>query len=93
MLALTVETAKTAAVVVALVFIGLAVVSAWLVKNIVTKVILVVVLGGLALGAWTQRTSLQDCADRAAASFQNGTAGVDSVTCTFFGTDVNVPAP
>ena len=68
-------------------------VSALIVKNIVTKLILVVLLGGLALGAWSQRSSLSDCADRAQAEIANGTVGAGSVTCKFFGTEVDIPAP
>lgn len=93
MAALSVDSAKNIAIVVAIAFVVLSVLSAILVKAIVTKVILVVVLGGLALGAWTQRQSLTDCADKAAAEVENGTAGAGSVTCTFFGTEVELPAP
>ena len=50
-------------------------------------------MGGLALGAWTQRQSLSACADKAAAAVQDGTAGAETVTCTFFGTEVDLPAP
>lgn len=93
MAALSVDSAKNIAIVVAIAFVVLSVLSAILVKAIVTKVILVVVLGGLALGAWTQRQSLIDCADKAAAEVENGTAGAGTVTCTFFGTEVELPAP
>lgn len=88
MLALSLESAKTLAIVVAAAFVVFAVVSAWMIKNITTKIIAVVVLAGLALGVWTQRTSLQDCADKAK---ERGTQeGV--ITCTFFGTEVEVPS-
>jgi high-affinity Fe2+/Pb2+ permease len=93
MSALSVESAKNIAIVVAVVFVVLSVVSALIIKNIVTKLILVVLMGGLALGAWSQRNSLSDCADRAQAEIANGTAGVGTVTCKFFGTEVDIPAP
>jgi hypothetical protein len=89
MVALSLDSAKNIAVVVVLVFLVLAVVSAWLVKSIVTKLVMVVLMGGLALGAWTQRTSLTDCADKAKANVQAGNS--ESVTCRFFGTDVKIP--
>ncbi len=91
MTALSLDSAKNIAIVVALVFLVLTVASAWLIKNIVTKLIMIVLMGGLALGAWTQRTSLQDCASKARDGFDSGST--TPVTCTFFGTDVNVPTP
>lgn len=88
MLALTLESAKTLAIVVAVAFVVFAVVSAWMIKNITTKLIAVVLLAGLALGVWTQRTSLQDCADKAKQrGVQEG-----AIACTFFGTEVEVPS-
>lgn len=93
MSALSVDSAKNIAIVVAVVFVVLSVVSAIIIKNVVTKLILVVLLGGLALGAWSQRSSLSDCADQAQAEIANGTVGAGSVTCKFFGTEVDIPAP
>jgi high-affinity Fe2+/Pb2+ permease len=97
MFALSLDSAKNVAIVVAVVFVVLSLLSAWIVKNIVMKMILVVVLAGLALGAWTQRQNLADCADQAVAGFhdavESGISTPDSVTCNFFGTDVDVPAP
>jgi high-affinity Fe2+/Pb2+ permease len=93
MSALSVDSAKNLAIVVAVVFLVLSVVSAIVIKNVVTKLILVVLLGGLALGAWSQRSSLSDCADRAQEELANGTVGTGSVTCKFFGSEVDIPAP
>lgn len=93
MSALSVESAKNIAIGVAIVFLVLSVVSAIIVKKVVTKIILAVVLAGLALGAYTQRKSLEDCVDKAQQEITNGTAGAGSITCNFFGTDVEVPAP
>jgi hypothetical protein len=88
MTALSLETAKTIAIVVALVFIAFAVLSAWLIKTVVTKVIVILVMAGLALGVWTQRTTLQDCANKAKDKATSANAG--ALTCTFFGTDVEI---
>ena len=88
MIALTLETAKTIAIVVAVAFVALSVISALLIKSIVTKLIMVVLMAGLALGVWTQRTSLQDCADRAQAKAE--VLDGSGLTCTFFGTEINV---
>lgn len=86
MFAVSLETAKTAAIVIIIAFVVMGVLSAWLIKTVVTKLILIVVLAGLAIGVYSQRASLQDCADRAKSNLGN------EVTCTFFGTDVKVPA-
>ncbi|MGB8860017.1 MAG: hypothetical protein WCC60_12210 [Ilumatobacteraceae bacterium] len=91
MIALSLESAKTIAIVVAIAFIAFSVISAWLIKNIVTKLVMVLLMAGLALGVWTQRTSLQDCADKVKATADALDTG--NLTCTFFGTDVEVPLP
>ena len=88
MIALTLESAKTIAIVVVVVFVVLSVISAVLIKTIVTKLIVVVLMAGFALGVWTQRTSLQDCADRARAKAE--ALDVSALTCKFFGTDIEV---
>lgn len=88
MIALSLETAKTIAVVVVIAFLAFMVLSAWVIKNVTTKLITIGIMAALAIGVWTQRSSLQDCAskakDQATASERSG------VTCTFFGTDVEV---
>jgi hypothetical protein len=47
------------------------------------------ILGGLALGVWTQRSSVEDCAQQVKA---RGVLGdTTEVECSFLGTDVKVP--
>lgn len=87
MLALSLETAKTVAIVVLLAFLAAGVVSAWVIKNVVAKLITVALMAALALGVWTQRSNLVDCADKAKANVTNG---VHKVDCTFFGSDVEI---
>ncbi len=87
MLALSLETAKTVAIVVLLVFLAVGVVSAWVIKNVTAKLITVAIMAALALGVWTQRSNLSDCADRAKA---NVTSGTTKVSCTFFGSEVEI---
>jgi hypothetical protein len=70
MIALSLETAKTIAVVVVIAFLAF------------------MVMAALAIGVWTQRSSLQDCASKA--KEQATAADRTGVTCTFFGTDVEV---
>jgi hypothetical protein len=91
MIALSVDSAKNIAIGAAGVFVVLSLLSAWVIKNIVGKIIMIVLMVGLALGAWTQRSSLQDCADKAKAAAQTGsTDALSTVTCKFFGTEVKL---
>jgi hypothetical protein len=89
MTALSLESAKTLAIVIVVAFVAFAVISAWVIKNVTMKIISILLLVGLGLGVWTQRSNLQDCADKAKAKVA---AGIDkgSVTCTFFGSEVSV---
>ena len=89
MLALTLDQAKTIAVVVAVALVVLALVSAWIMKTIAQKVALVVILGLLALVVWTQRASLDECADKVRAEARADVGRVDT-TCSFFGRDVTI---
>jgi cobalamin biosynthesis protein CobD/CbiB len=85
MLALTLGQAKAIGVLVVIALIALAIGSAWLMKTIMQKVALVVILGLLAILVWTQRSSLDDCADRVRAAGLRG-----DTTCSFFGRDVQI---
>jgi hypothetical protein len=91
MIALSVDSAKNIAIGAAGVFVVLSLLSAWVIKNVVGKIIMIVLMVGLALGAWTQRASLQDCANKAQAAAQTGsTDALAKVTCKFFGTEVKL---
>lgn len=87
-LALTTDDAKTIAIVAASVFVLLGLLAAWIMKTIVQKVIVAVILAGLAVAAWSQRTAVDQCVEDVKASI---TSDADQVTCTFFGTEVDVP--
>jgi hypothetical protein len=89
MSSLSVDSAKNLAIGAVVVFLVLALASAWVVKHAVAKTVSIALMAGLALGAWTQRTNLERCVDRAAEAVQVGA----DVTCTFFGTDVQLPTP
>jgi hypothetical protein len=86
MLALGLAAAKNLAIAIVIAFVVLALVAASAVKNVTYKIITTLVLAGFALGVWTQRSNLQDCADRVRA---NG--GVGSTECTFFGGQIDLP--
>ena len=91
MTAMTLETAKSTGIAVAVALVALMLVLAMVVKNVTAKLITVVLVGGLAFGVWTQRSALQDCADRVK---DRGLAVTSSeVTCSFLGSDVNVAVP
>ena len=90
MLALTLDQAKTIAVAVVVLLLVFAVISAWLMKEVVQKVMLASILGLLALLVWTQRASLDDCSQRVRDQVEEqGTRGVDT-TCSFFGQDITI---
>jgi hypothetical protein len=86
MLALTLGQAKNLALAIAVVFVLGAVASAWVMKTIMQKVALVVIFGLFAVLVWTQRSSLDECADKVKAG---GLQGVET-NCSFFGRDVRI---
>ena len=94
-LALSLDAAKNIAIVVAILFVGGAVVSAWIMKTIIQKVAVALILGVLAFAVWSQRTSLQDCADKVRANFElEGTdATFVDTDCSFFGTTITISDP
>lgn len=65
----------------------LAIVMMILIKNIVGKIISLVILLAIAAGGYTQRASITDCADKVQAQ---ATAGSINTTCTFFGRDIDI---
>ncbi|MGB3733602.1 MAG: hypothetical protein WA964_01500 [Ilumatobacter sp.] len=98
MLAITLSEAKNIGIgLVALLLVGSAV-SAWLMKTIIQKVAVAAVLALLAFAVFTQRTSLQDCADNVKAFYElreespdpDATLGAE---CSFFGTTITIPDP
>jgi hypothetical protein len=94
-LGLTLDDAKTIAIVVATVLAVGSVVSFWVMKSIVQKLAVAALLALLAFAVWTQRVSLQDCADKVQDNFE--LAGSDVVVtdteCSFFGFTVTISDP
>lgn len=86
MTAVSLDTAKNVGIIVIVAFIAIGIISAWMIKTVMTKIIVAVVMAGLAIAVYSQRSSLQDCADKAKANLGR------EVSCTFFGADVKVPA-
>lgn len=84
-IAISLGQAKALALVIVLVLVAGAVVSAWVMKEITQKVVAIVIIGLVALLVWTQRSALDECADKVR---EGGIRG--DTTCSFFGQDVRV---
>jgi protein-S-isoprenylcysteine O-methyltransferase Ste14 len=95
MLALTLDDAKTIAIVVATALAVGAVVSFWVMKSIVQKLGVALLLAVLAFAVWTQRVSLQDCADKVQDNFAIAASDVvvTDTECSFFGLTVTISDP
>ena len=89
MLGFDLDTARNASVWTVAGAILLALVAVWVVKNVVSKVLTVVILLAIAGLVWSQRTELNDCADNVQATIDQNLS--TSTTCTFFGRDVTMP--
>ncbi len=87
---LTLGEAKTFATVAVVVLIVLAVLSAWLMKEVTQKIAVAVILGLVALLVWTQRASLQECADRVRAAAVDTNGPDIDTTCRFLGRDIEI---
>jgi predicted aspartyl protease len=93
--ALTLDAAKNAAVVVVVVFLIGSLASVWIMKTIIQKLATAAVLLLLAFSAYSQRTSLQDCADKVQGNFETEETSVTvtDTECSFFGTTVTIRDP
>jgi hypothetical protein len=67
-LGLSLDEAKNIALVAATAFAILAIAAIWVMNTIVQKVLVAVLLVMLAFAAWSQRTSLQECAEQVQAN-------------------------
>jgi hypothetical protein len=85
--ALTVPIASGAALVAIAVVVGLGVLAAMVVRAIVGKLLTIAVLALIAIAVWSQRASLQHCADLV----REAAGDPSAATCSFFGHDVEVP--
>ena len=91
MFALSLQAARNGAIIAVIVFVALAIASAWLMKSIAQKVALVLVLGLLAVLVWSQRASLDDCAKRVRSDRAASATGEERDTsCTFLGQDITI---
>ncbi len=88
MVAITLETAKNVGIAVAVGLVALMLVMAVVVKNVTAKLVTIVIVGGMALGVWTQRSSLQDCAAKVRS--RGAVNDTSKVTCSFLGSDIKI---
>lgn len=89
MTGLDLDTVRIVALVGVGVFLVGSVVSAILLKSIAQKLAVASIFALLALLVWSQRTSLETCADLV----RDSIVARDGATCTFFGRDVDIPVP
>lgn len=99
MLAISLSEAKNIGIGLVALFLLGSVVAAWLMKTIIQKLAVAVVLAVFAFAVFTQRASLQDCADKVKDVYllqdqtvDPGFAIVDN-DCSFFGTTISIPDP
>ena len=74
MLGLSLDEAKNIALVAATAFAILAIAAIWVMKTIVQKVLVALLLIMLAFAAWSQRESLQECAEQVQANVSSSVA-------------------
>lgn len=84
---LTLETVRNAALIGALVFVAGSIVSAVLLRTIAQKLAVAAIFALVALLVWTQRTSLESCAELV----REAVVTPADTTCTFFGREVEIP--
>jgi len=94
-LGITLDQATTIAVIVTTGLVVGAVASFWVMKSLVQKLITAVLLALLAFAVWSQRTALQDCADKVVASYQRSADddAIEDTECSFFGVSITIPDP
>lgn len=89
---LTLDTAKNLAIALIVIFVVGGILSAWLIRKVVTKVISITLFALLAFAVWSNREALQDCADKVSAALERGAVNADT-ECSLFGFTVEIPDP
>lgn len=97
-LAITLSEAKNIGIGLVVLFLAGSVAAAWIMKTIIQKVAVAAVLVLLAFAVFTQRESLQDCADKARDLYELRDEAIDPAVpldteCSFFGTTIGIPDP
>ena len=97
-LAISLSEAKNIGIGLVVVFLVGSVAATWIMKTIIQKVAVAAVMVLLAFAVFTQRTSLQDCADKVRDVYELRDEAVDpdvslDTDCSFFGTTISIPDP
>jgi hypothetical protein len=94
-IAITLEQARTIAVVATTALIVGAIASFWVMKSLLQKLLVAALLGILAFAVWTQRGALQDCADKVQDNFARSGTTIEVVDteCSFFGVSITISDP
>lgn len=94
-LAISLSEAKTIALGLVAVFVVAAVLAIWIIKSIFQKLLAVAILAVFGFAVWTQRASLQDCADKVidAYEFDGVSPTLIDTECSFFGTTITISDP
>ncbi|MDG1696081.1 MAG: hypothetical protein P8I25_06925 [Ilumatobacter sp.] len=95
MSALTLDAAKSLSATAVIIFLVGSFAAALIMKTIIQKVVVISVLLLLAFSVYSQRASLQDCADKVQGNFtRDGTSvTVTDTECSFFGAQVTITDP
>jgi predicted aspartyl protease len=95
MLAVTLSEAKNIAIALVAALIVAAFAAAWIMQTIIQKVAVAAVLALLAFAVFTQRTSLQDCADKVQSAYarQGANVTLQDTDCSFFGVTITIRDP
>jgi hypothetical protein len=80
------ERMKSVMIIAGIAFAAFGLLGLWVAKKIITKLLTLVVFGGVAIFAFTQRASLTDCLDKVRAD-----VGKTATTCSVAGFDVKIP--
>jgi hypothetical protein len=91
MTSMTVDSAKDIGIAAAVFLVVIMVLMFLMIKKFTGKLISVIIVGGLALGVWTQRSSLENCASKVRARAALG--DTSDVSCSFLGSDIKVSVP
>ena len=92
-IALSLDEARNIALVAATAFAIAAIVAIWVMKTIVQKVLVAVLLVMLAFAAWSQRESLQECAEQVQANVTTDIANATASPTTTLGTTTDGSTP
>lgn len=90
---MSLENAKNVAIALTAIFGFGAVAAAWVMKTVMQRILVTAVLALFAFAVWTQRTSLQDCADKVKDAYELGATTIPDTDCSFFGTTITIRDP